>query len=51
MIKMGETIVLATASGEDKVPQFLEGTGKGWVTAEYNMLPRSNKKGKTEATT
>ncbi len=43
LINMGDTIVLATASIEEKVPPFLVGTGKGWVTAEYNMLPRSNK--------
>ncbi|MDD2370655.1 MAG: ribonuclease PH [Firmicutes bacterium] len=43
LIRMGDTIVLATASIEEKVPPFLIGTGKGWVTAEYNMLPRSNK--------
>lgn len=43
LIEMGETMVLVTATVEDKVPPFLEGTGKGWVTAEYNMLPRSNK--------
>ena len=49
MIKMGETIVLVTASIDDKVPPFLEGTGKGWVTAEYNMLPRSNNKRKTRS--
>ena len=46
MIKMGETIVLVTASIDEKVPPFLEGTGNGWVTAEYNMLPRSNNKRK-----
>lgn len=46
MIKMGETIVLATASIEEKVPPFLEGTGMGWVTAEYNMLPRANRQRK-----
>lgn len=51
MIKMGDTIVLATASIEEKVPPFLEGTGNGWVTAEYNMLPRSNKKRKTRSNT
>ncbi len=43
LINMGDTIVLATASIEEKVPPFLVGSGKGWVTAEYNMLPRSNK--------
>lgn len=38
------TVVLATASIEDSVPRFLEGTGRGWVTAEYQMHPRSNPK-------
>lgn len=42
-IRMGDTIVLATASVEEKVPPFLAGSGKGWVTAEYNMLPRANR--------
>ena len=40
-LKMGETTVLCTASVEEKVPAFLKGQGKGWVTAEYGMLPRS----------
>jgi ribonuclease PH len=38
---MGDTTVLCTASVEDGVPAFLRGTGEGWVTAEYGMLPRS----------
>jgi len=41
LIKAGDTWVLCTASVEEKVPPFLRGTGKGWVTAEYSMLPRS----------
>ena len=41
LIKFGETHVLCTASIEDKPPQWLRGTGKGWVTAEYSMLPRA----------
>ena len=41
LIKAGETWVLCTASVDDKIPPFLRGTGKGWVTAEYSMLPRS----------
>ncbi len=41
LIKQGNTWVLCTASVENKVPPFLRGTGKGWVTAEYSMLPRS----------
>lgn len=38
---LGKTIVLCTCSVEAKVPDFLVGTGKGWLTAEYNMLPGS----------
>ncbi len=41
LIRMGETWVLCTASVEDGVPSFLRGQGRGWVTAEYGMLPRS----------
>lgn len=41
LIEMGETKVICTASVEDSVPSFLEGTGMGWVTAEYAMLPRA----------
>ena len=41
LISMGQTRVLCTASVEDKVPSFLKNTGRGWVTAEYGMLPRS----------
>lgn len=41
LIKVGETWVLCNASIEDSVPPHLRGTGKGWVTAEYSMLPRS----------
>jgi ribonuclease PH len=41
MIKCGDTHVLCTASVEEKVPGWMRGTGKGWVTAEYGMLPRS----------
>src|SRR5688572_25663858 len=41
LVEMGETRVICTASVEDRVPQFLKDTGKGWVTAEYGMLPRS----------
>jgi ribonuclease PH len=41
LVKCGDTHVLVTASLEDGVPSFLRGTGKGWVTAEYGMLPRS----------
>jgi ribonuclease PH len=41
MIKCGDTHVLCTASVEEKVPGWMRGLGKGWVTAEYGMLPRS----------
>lgn len=41
LIKFGDTHVLCTASVEEKVPGWMKGTGKGWVTAEYGMLPRS----------
>jgi ribonuclease PH len=44
LIKLGNTHVLCSASVEDSVPQFLRGTGKGWVTAEYSMLPRATAK-------
>lgn len=42
-IEMGNTQVWCTASLEYKVPQFLRGSGRGWVTAEYGMLPRSTR--------
>lgn len=41
LVKFGDTHVICTASVEEKVPGFLKGKGKGWVTAEYGMLPRS----------
>jgi ribonuclease PH len=41
LITMGETRVLCAASVEERVPPFRKGTGRGWVTAEYAMLPRS----------
>jgi len=40
-IEAGRTKVICTASVEDRVPQFLRNSGKGWVTAEYGMLPRA----------
>ena len=43
MIELGETQVLCAVSVENRLPQFLRGTGSGWVTAEYAMLPRSTK--------
>lgn len=42
LIELGETRVICTASVEDAVPQFLRDTGRGWVTAEYGMLPASS---------
>ena len=52
LIKMGETHVLCSATIEDKPPQFLKGTGLGWVTAEYGMLPRAtNSRMRREAAT
>ena len=41
LVCFGDTKVLCTASVEERVPGFLKGTGKGWVTAEYGMLPRA----------
>jgi len=41
LIEMGKTHVICAATLDDRVPPFLKGTGKGWVTAEYSMLPRS----------
>jgi ribonuclease PH len=41
LIEIGHTRVICTATVEDTVPQFLRGSGKGWVTAEYSMLPRA----------
>lgn len=41
LIKFGNTHVLCTASVEEKIPGWMKGLGKGWVTAEYGMLPRS----------
>ena len=41
LIKIGDTHVLCTATVEDRVPPFVKGSGLGWVTAEYGMLPRS----------
>src|SRR6202140_4918632 len=44
LIKVGHTHVLCAATVEDTVPPFLRNSGKGWVTAEYSMLPRSTSK-------
>ncbi len=43
LIKMGLTHVFCIASVESKLPKWLAGSGKGWVSAEYNMLPRANR--------
>ena len=51
LVKFGETHVLCTASLEDKPPMWLRGQGRGWVTAEYAMLPRAtNTRTKREST-
>lgn len=44
LIEVGDTKVICSATVEDKVPSFLHGSGKGWITAEYSMIPRSSKK-------
>lgn len=44
LIEMGKTKVLATATIDEKIPPFLRGSGQGWITAEYSMLPRSTEK-------
>ncbi len=44
LYRAGGTVVLCTASVDDKVPAFLEGKGQGWLTAEYQMHPRANPK-------
>ena len=41
LVEFGDTKVICTASVEDRIPRWLKGQGKGWVTAEYGMLPRS----------
>ena len=41
LIRLGETQVICTASVEDGVPAFLKGMGRGWITSEYAMIPRS----------
>lgn len=42
LVKFGNTWVVVTATVEDKVPSWLKGSGQGWITAEYSMLPRAN---------
>ena len=52
LIEFGETRVLCTASIEESIPSFLRNTGRGWVTAEYGMLPRAtHTRNKREAAT
>lgn len=41
LITVGDTKVICSASVEDRVPPFMRGEGKGWITAEYSMLPRA----------
>jgi len=41
LVELGDTRVLCTASVEERVPPFMKGQGKGWITAEYGMLPRA----------
>ena len=41
LVEFGETKVICTASATDGVPRFMKGSGEGWITAEYGMLPRS----------
>ena len=49
LIEMGNTRVICTAAIDDKVPAFLKGTGKGWITSEYGMLPDLHGYGKPES--
>ena len=46
LVSFGETRVLCTASIETNIPPWLRGKGKGWVTAEYGMLPRATQPGR-----
>lgn len=43
-LELGDTKIICSASIDDKVPPFLKGTGRGWITAEYSMLPRATEK-------
>ncbi|HEU0114148.1 MAG TPA: hypothetical protein VFQ80_05705, partial [Thermomicrobiales bacterium] len=43
LIHVGDTRVLCAASVEEKIPRWLVGQGRGWITAEYSMLPRATK--------
>jgi ribonuclease PH len=51
LIQLGDTKVICTATLEEKVPPFLRNSGRGWVTAEYSMLPRSTKTRTTREST
>ncbi len=51
LIEIGQTRVISTATLDDGVPSFLKGTGKGWVTAEYGMLPRATEQRTTREST
>lgn len=51
LVRFGETVVLCTASIEETVPAFLAGTARGWVTAEYSLLPGSTPKGRVRRET
>jgi ribonuclease PH len=50
LMEFGNTKVICTASVEERVPPFLKGSGQGWVTAEYSMLPRSTQERTTRET-
>ena len=45
LVRWGNTHVLCTASVDEKVPPFMRGSGSGWITAEYSMLPRATSAG------
>ena len=51
LVQLGDTKVICTATLEEKVPPFLRNSGRGWVTAEYSMLPRSTKTRTTREST
>jgi ribonuclease PH len=50
LITMGDTKVICTATIDEKVPAWMKGTGEGWVTAEYSMIPRSGRERNTRET-
>lgn len=51
LIEMGDTKVICTATIDEKVPPFVKGTGRGWITSEYGMLPRSTETRKPREST